>query len=169
MLKKHMGKVNEYVFSIGCGGMLAFTVLQKVKVVLPTISNKLQNIIQTGNIANLKINSYEILLFVVSFLLILIAPLLSQWSHNVVNKIVALIIITFVFCVGCAISIAIGTIEISFLIVSWIFFSYISWFCLGIIKVAYIWLKEDESEQKYDAAKLTLLWTIIAFLLGKIL
>lgn len=169
MLKKHIGKANEYVFSIGCGGMFTFMISQKVKVLLPDISNKISSMIQTGNTVNIKINSCEIFLFVISFLMILIAPILSQWSRKVVNEIVALIITTFVFCVGCVIMTATGKIDLTFLIVSWAFFSYLCWFCLGILKAVYKWLLEDESEQKYDAAKLTLLWTITAFLLGKFL
>jgi len=54
--------------------------------------------------------------------------------------------------------------------VIWLSLAYISWLGIEVLKAIYRWLIIDKGkENQFDVAKLTFIWVIIAFVLGKII
>lgn len=167
MKKRDIKNIKEYIFSIGCGGLLLFWGIQIAKLDIPEVSEGLKKLVETEQFSKIQISFFEIIIFAISFLLIVIAPMLCHWNKQTAKKITALIVITFLFLVGCVIVVVNGNISNLFLIVGWVFFSLLCYMGIDILKIIKLWLHE-ETKQNYDIAKLTLVWTVLAFLLGRL-
>ena len=61
-----------------------------------------------------------------------------------------------------------GEIFLSYMVVIWLSSIYIAWFFLGIINIVYQWVKSGTENEQLNMVKLTFLWTIIAFIIGKV-
>ena len=81
-----------------------------------------------------------------------------------------LILLCFLFIDFCSlISVIVrGELFHIYIVVVWVSSIYFVWMCFEILGVLYRWMKTESAGQTIDVVKLTFLWTIIAFILGKV-
>ncbi|MGL9921168.1 hypothetical protein [Enterococcus sp. DIV1758] len=159
---------SKFVFSLGLGGLISLYIVEFFKVkMLPHLNNfnKLHEVLADNNI--LSIGNIEIIIFIVSMVSIISAPLLSLNDSKKNYSVVGLIILLFVEMVAVlsvCVSQQIGNL---FIVCTTILCVYLIWLLLDILKIAYAWTKIDKTEKnQIDVAKLTFIWAIIVFLLG---
>jgi len=165
-----IGNGSEILFSIGAGSLLAFYLIELCKVKLVPLSDEIEKLILTGNTQAIYMGLLEYVIFMVGVIAILIAPLLSQRNKGVGIKVFLLLVLALIDIGGVITVIAQGRVFSTFILVVWISSVYMTWFCIGVMKIIYGWIKIDKEEKnQFDVAKLTFIWAIIAFLLGWIM
>lgn len=169
MEKKHIEKMVGKIFlSLGGGGILAVYLVNLCRLKLLPISEEIGKLIAIENMTGTEINALEPAIILISIFSFLISPFFIQWNKKRGIEILILFFAFFIDISGAVIVVASGEISGFYIFCLWITATYVSWICIEIINILYYWIKEDTSESHYDIVKLTFVWTIIAFILGKV-
>lgn len=165
-----VGNGSELSFAVGIGSLVAFWLINVCKDKAIPLSAEIEKVITSGNYQEIYVGMWEGIIFMVGFLASFIAPLLSQWDKKMGIKVsVLLALVSFDLC-GLMTVIAQGQVYPFFMVTVWVSSIYIVWLCIGVLKIIYGWLKiEKEEKNQFNVAKLTLIWTVIAFLLGRLM
>ena len=104
----------------------------------------------------------------ISVFAILSAPFFMEGEKKAGKR--CLILLCFLFIDFCSlISVIVrGELFHIYIVVVWVSSIYFVWMCFEILGVLYRWMKTESAGQTIDVVKLTFLWTIIAFILGKV-
>ena len=164
-IERILGKI---FLSVGCGGFLAYYLIEMCRAKLLPVSEEIRELVETGRIQDIKIDAVEPIIMLISIFSLLIAPLFIQWNKKSGIKILTLLCAFFIDTSGAIIVIATGEISKLYMICLWISSIYVVWICMEIIHVIYAWVRVQTPGDHYDIAKLTFLWAIIAFILGKV-
>ena len=169
MEKKHIEKMVGKIFlSLGSGGILAVYLVNLCRLKLLPISEEIGKLIAIENMTGTEVNALEPAIILISIFSFLISPLFIKWNKKRGIEILILFFAFFIDISGAVIVVASGEISGFYIFCLWITATYVSWICIEIINILYYWIKKDTSESHYDIVKLTFVWTIIAFILGKV-
>lgn len=159
---------SKFVFSLGLGGLASLYIVEffKMKILPNLISfNEISKFLAENNIFD--IGTMEVLIFIVSMVSIISAPLLSVNDSQNNYNVVGLIVLIFIEIISVLSICARHKIGYLFIISTTIFSVYLVWLLIDILKIAYSWTKIDKSEKnQIDVTKLTFIWTVIVFLVG---
>lgn len=161
-------RIGKGLLSFGLGGIAAFYMIQFSVIKLLPLSKEMKEIMQNGASQDFGIGVFVAVILLVSLFALLAAPLFFQWDENAGIKILILLLAFCSDAVGMLTVIVRGEIFLSYMVVIWISSIYIAWFSLGIINIVYQWVKSGTENEQLNMVKLTFLWTIIAFIIGKV-
>ncbi len=161
-------KVGKGLLEIGIGGFIAYFFIQFMKLKLLPLSVELNFAVMNGTLPDVKIEIAEAAVFMISVFVLLIAPLFIHWNKSAGLKIVMLLFVFFADIGGVMTVVVRGEIFTFFIFVIWFSAIYITWLCFGIGKILYAWVKTSSADPGFDIVKLTFVWTIIAFIIGKV-
>lgn len=159
---------SKFIFSLGVGGLISLYVTELFRIkLLPYLNgvDEIYNVLMNLNIKG--INFIEPFILIISLILIISAPLFSKNFSGKTLKLVFLILTFGLEIISCISVFIKGEISNSFILMNIIIFTYFVWLIIDILKIIYSWSRIDKlSENQVDVTKLTLIWAIIAFLLG---
>lgn len=170
-IEKYLFKMrnsSKTIFSIGLGGLFSLYIIQLCRVkLLPFIKEQGELSEIAISMGGASINSIEIFILLVSLTAIISAPLLSEKSSKGSKQVFILVILIF-FNLMTFMSIVIQQqVNTIFIISITIASIYLVRIGLDILKIIYNWTKQDKKvDDQPDVAKLTLIWAVIAFILG---
>lgn len=162
----------KMAFIMGIGGFLAYYFIQYIKFKVPMIAAKIRPLIMEKGFQAIHIEGIEFFIFASSLFLLLLAPFLIEcgkkentrtWIH-----IFILIFLCFINSAGIIISIARGNIFFAYIIVIWVSSIYVTWIMYNTMKKLYQWIKISTERESFDIVKMTFIWTILAFIIGKV-
>ena len=169
-MEQNRMKQNVYkmLFTVGIGGIFSCYLLELSRIKLLPLSEQLQRSIALGNIPEIHISSLEIMISFISVFAILSAPFFMEGGKKAGKR--CLILLCFLFIDFCSlISVIVrGELFHIYIVVVWVSSICFVWMCFEILGVLYRWMKTESAGQTIDVVKLTFLWTIIAFILGKV-
>lgn len=165
---KRLSDNPQAFFSLALGGFLSCYITVFIrKEIMPIFSQEeiLKRFVENSEF--ISIGLFEIVVFVISFITILIAPLLGKKDKKQNKKVFLFFIIavTSVFFI----IISAGRQRLDYITAILILFSCILFISIliDILKATYQWLKVDKKQKgQIDIAKLTFIWTIIVFIIG---
>lgn len=158
----------KILFCVGIGGLLTYYLIEWGKLKLPVVLDMVENWISTGYMNDLHIGMHEMCIFSISVFLLLLVPLMGNWNQKTGIQAFLLLLLILINVGGVITVIGRGEIFPLFIYVVWITSAYIIWLSIGTIKMIYLWTRVKETDGKLDVVKLTLIWTVIAFVLGKL-
>ena len=161
-------RMGKGLLSFGLGGIAAFYMIQFSVIKLLPLSKEMKEIMLNGASQDFGVGVFVSVILLVSLFALLAAPLFLQWDENAGIKILILLLVFCSDAVGMLTVIVRGEIFLSYMAVIWISSIYIAWFSLGIINIVYQWVKSGTENVQFNMVKLTFLWTIIAFIIGKV-
>lgn len=161
-------KVGKALLSLGIGGCAACYLIELSRTELLPFAKKVETAIQTGMFQSVGIGMIETFIFLCSIFSLLTAPLFLQWNKKEGKKILILLFLLFIDVSGVVTVIARGEIFPLYMFILWISSVYVTWFCLELLGVLYAWVKRGTADGNLDIVKLTFIWTIAAFIIGKV-
>ena len=170
MESRFMGTVRwgKGLLSFGLGGIATFYMIQFSSIRLLPLSKEIKEIMLNGITKNFSVGIFETVILLISLFALLAAPLFFNWDENAGIKILILLVVFFSDAAGMLTVIVRGEIFLTYMAVIWASSIYIAWFCLGILNILYLWVKAGTENERFNMVKLTFLWTIIAFTIGKV-
>lgn len=161
-------QIGAGLLAIGIGGLITYYLIEMSRVKLLSLSTKMWGMTVSGDMENIGVGELETLIFLVSIFALFIAPLFIQWDKKAGMKILILFLAGFAVVSSGIVAIIQGEVLPACMIIAWLSFSYIVWFILGILKILYSWIKAGTTDSQFDMVKLTFIWTVIAFIIGKV-
>ena len=164
------GQMSEMFFAVGVGSFLTFGLLGANKSKIGELSKSMEALIQMGDTRSLKAEFFEVILLAVGLMTIFLAPFIGQWTREMSIKFSILWLLLIIDMACFVVIIVRGELTALATGVIWLSLAYISWLGIEVLKAIYRWLIIDKGkENQFDVAKLTFIWVIIAFVLGKII
>lgn len=162
---KKLGKV---LFSIGVGGLIACYLIRLCEIKLLPLSEPIKRMVISGNMEDMRNSMLEVIILLISTYALFVAPLFIHWNKSFGKRVLVLLFVFFIDLSGSVIALASGEISLLYITVIWLSSIYVTWFCVGIAGIIYSWLQVGTKDTQLDMVKLTFIWTIIAFVLGKV-
>lgn len=157
--------------ALGIGGIVYFYLIGRIREYVRFVATQTGYYLSNASLDEISFRiptEQDTMIVAVSIILLLTCPLLIQEKRKAGYMLGLLFVLIVVNMVGLITSFGTGEIN-SFVGKSiWMLFSYFIWLFIQFLKIVYNWLLIDEKKKKIDVAKMTLIWTIIAFLLGVI-
>lgn len=171
-IKKNVWKL---CFVIGMGGVVSIAFLLHISIhssEIGTVLHEKINNISASNMTSSVVITPLLLAFVAgaSFVLLLFAILGNTRSPRAGLKgLVTFVCIVLISSGYVTFSLS-GNYGIFFVFMTWACFSWFVWVSLEVLEALKAWsLITEDKTQSYDPVKLSLLWAIAAFILGKII
>lgn len=165
-LSSHHRSTGAALLSVGIAGIgtyfLSPLLAQRAVLLREAISSSLE----TGN-GFVSPDTFSSTVFFISVLAVLLAPLIIFDVNKKGIKISVFLIWVVLDLLLYMMTVILEKGDIFFVLVTWGLLSYSFWLFTGICREVYQWIivKDDK---RFDIPKLTLLWTILAFILGKV-
>ena len=163
-----MHKVGKWFMIIGIAGLLSLLFIEWSRWNLVPLSEKM-NLVRVSEIyREFQTEFIEGVVATVSIFTLFAAPSLVRWdSRSAIN--VTLLLFAIVIDAAAIISvIAKGEIFENYVIVIVLSMCIYVKNILEMIQKLYHWITTESEENHYDIVKMTFIWTIIAFIIGKI-
>lgn len=170
-MKKNKIEIKNFrkiLFCIGSGGLLTYYLVEWGKVKLTAVSETVEKWIVTGYMSDLHIGIIEMCIFIISVFLLLLVALLGNRNQRTGVQVFFLLLLTLMNVGGIITVIGRGEIFPLLIFVVWMTLAYLIWLSIGAVEMLYSWTKAKETDEKFDVVKLTFIWTVIAFILGKL-
>lgn len=164
-----MHKVGKWFMIIGIAGLLSLLFIEWSRWNLVPLSEKI-NLVRVSEIyREFQIEFIEGGIATVSIFTLFTAPSLIRWDNNrsVIN--VSLLLLAIIADVAGIIAVITrGEIFENYVIVIVLSMCIYVKNILEMIQKLYHWITTESEENHYDIVKMTFIWTIIAFIIGKI-
>ena len=164
-----MHKVGKWFMIIGIAGVLSLLFIEWSRWNLVPLSEKI-NLVRVSEIyREFQIEFIEGGIATVSIFTLFTAPSLIRWDNNrsVIN--VSLLLLAIIADVAGIIAVITrGEIFENYVIVIVLSMCIYVKNILEMIQKLYHWITTESEENHYDIVKMTFIWTIIAFIIGKI-
>lgn len=163
-----MYKVGKWFMIIGIAGVLSLLFIEWSRWNLIPLSEKIKLTVLSQNYHEFQTEFIEGVIATVSIFTLFAAPSLVRWdSRSAIN--VTLLLFAIVIDIAAIISvIARGEIFETYIIMIVLSMCIYVKNILEITQKLYYWITTGSEENHYDIVKMTFIWTIIAFIIGKI-
>lgn len=165
--EKVLNIVSIFLFSIGIGSFLTYYILGILNRKIIQISDIVKEAVSTGNAAQMETGAFIYVVFIIGVLAFSIAPVMRTRTIHSTIKMIVFLGLFFLTASGLMLSSARGGMDITYMIVVWFFCIFSTYLAGQIIMKLYFWMKKNESNE-IDMVKMTFVWTILAYVLGKL-
>ena len=167
MNKKDWWKaVQQFVFSIGMGSLLTGYLFLRYVSKTVSLKDKILKMVYPDGAIDERAVFFISIVILSGMYALFVAPLLFQNSKWTGIKIAILIFAFFAIFIGVVIVVVTGKISLFCTVVFWMSLIYVCWISIDVLKAIYNWVKT--SEGSFDLAKMTFIWGVIVFILGKV-
>ena len=162
-----MHKVGKWFMIIGIAGLLSLLFIEWSRWNLVPLAEKINLVAVSENYHEFHTEFIEVGIATFSIFTLFAAPSLVRWdSRSAIN--VTLLLFAIVIDIAAIISvIARGEIFETYIMIVLSMCIYVK-NILEITQKLYYWITTGSEENHYDIVKMTFIWTIIAFIIGKI-
>lgn len=164
--KKQIGKG---LLIVGLGSFMGVYLIELSKIKLLPLAQELERIILLGYLPNVTIEICEPVMVFVGVCTLFAFPLYFDTGRARKIKINILFFLLILDLAGIITVIVRGELFFLYLLLVWASSVFAVLLLLDALELVYCWVKIREDQESFDLVKLTFLWTIVAFVLGKIL
>ncbi len=161
-------KIGKGLLSIGMGGLMAYYLIELSKVKLLPFAAEIKKAMVAGTLDSVGVGALESFILLVSIVALLASPLFICRDEKAGDKLLVLLFVCFIDMGGVVTVIAREEVFPLYMFVVWGSSTYVVWLCIGILKNIYLWVRSGTENRQFDIVKLTFIWTIIAFVIGKV-
>lgn len=165
-LQKMKGSIGGYVLALGCGGVICFMLQQSFPFDRTSFSQKIEAAVGESS---LSIDPSMAVILLLSIVALAVAPVIisgeRRWGRRI--ALLLLLILAELTLLGMTVTTDCSMVPLE--LCTWFLCSYVIRLLTLVVGVLQQWITLKEDSKKYDIAKLTLIWTILAFILGKVL
>ena len=159
-----MHKVGKWFMIIGIAGLLSLLFIEWSRWSLVPLSEKM-NLVR---VSEFQTEFIEGVVATVSIFTLFTAPSLIRWDNRSVINVSLLLLAIIADVAGIIAVITRGEIFENYVIVIVLSMCIYVKNILEMIQKLYHWITTESEENHYDIVKMTFIWTIIAFIIGKI-
>lgn len=164
---KKLKIIGRGLLVVGIASLITYYLIKVSSIKLISLSLELKEQITTGKIENVGIGMLENLPLLVGTFALMVAPLFIKWDNSAGKKMLVLLFVLFVDIASAVTVVVRGQLFTAYVMVIWGSAIYITWFLLGVADILYLWVRTGTSDGQFDVVKLTFIWTVIAFIIGK--
>ncbi len=154
------------VFSLGLGGIISTLILQSLIPAIPALRQDIASAVCSSSVS---VDPIMACIILISTFALLLSPAIISGNKQWGRKVTGLLVLLFVGSLLLSMTLAADWSVVPFEIFSWIFCAYLVWLLIGIFNALHHWVTLKDDSKKYDIAKLTFIWAILVFILGKVL
>lgn len=163
-----MQKVGKCFMIIGIAGILSLLFVEWSRWNLVPLSAKFKAIALSKNYSQFNTEFIEGIIGTVSIFTLFAAPSLLRWDNRSEINIMGLIFAIVMDIAGIMTVIVRGEIFGSYVVIVLLSMCIYVKNTIDILHKLYHWIKTGTEDNQYDIAKMTFIWVIIAFIIGKI-
>lgn len=163
-----MHKVGKWFMIIGIAGVLSLLFVEWSRWNLVPLSEKIKLIALSQNYHEFQTEFIEGVIATISIFTLFAAPSLVRWDNRSVINVSLLLLAIIADVAGIIAVITRGEIFENYVIVIVLSMCIYVKNILEMIQKLYHWITTESEENHYDIVKMTFIWTIIAFIIGKI-
>lgn len=167
-LYERMHKVGKWLMILEIACVFSLLVIEWSRWNLLPLSTKFNLILAQANLYEVKTQFIEGVIATIGIFSLFAAPSLLRWDNKSIVNVILLLLSIFLDICGSLSVIARGEIFTFYVLI--ILFSMLVYvkITIEILQKIYTWITAQTNNNHYDIAKMTFVWAIIAFILGKI-
>ena len=153
--------------AFGIGSLISSWILKLCNRQIPHLKESLEQLTEQPELTESAI--FEGCLLLIGICVLFAVPAMAERGWKNTARLIAAVFFVVMDSVGMLVCAIQGRMLISVMLLLWVTAVFLVWQIIKLTERLSVWVKSTKPNEKYDIGKLSLLWAVVAFLIGLVI